>query len=385
MITKLGDYFKITSGRTPSKSHPEYYNGTIPWIKTGDLKNKFVSTNVEKITQQGLENSSAKIYPKNTVLLAMYGATIGCCSILPYDACCNQACAIFYPNNKVNSEYLYYFLCSQKSNFIKLGVGGAQPNISVTILKQYKFHCPDINTQNQIITVLNKINNLINLRKQQLIKLDELVKARFIEMFGDPIINPMNWSKKQLLDMGTCKNGMNFHYNNNGITINCLGVSDFKNLSVITNTSQLPIISLNEMPSEEYMLHDDDIVFVRSNGNKDLVGRSLAIYPGETPTTFSSFCIRYRKNDECIMVPYLLHALKTESIRKRMKARGANIQNLNQQILGTLEIPLPPISLQQQFTTFTCQIDKLKLTLQQSLEKLKTMNQMLMQTYFNRS
>lgn len=183
-------------------------------------------------------------------------------------------------------------------------------------------------------------------------------------MFGDPVVNEKGWMTKPLLDMGQCKNGMNFHYDDKGIEINCLGVGDFKNLSVIDNTEELPTVSLNEMPSEEYLLKDDDIVFVRSNGNKALVGRSLAVYPGDVPTTFSGFCIRYRKYDNEIIVPYLLRVLKTDSMRVKMAGRGANIQNLNQQILGTLVIPVPPIELQEQFANFVKQVDKSKVTKQ---------------------
>lgn len=161
--------------------------------------------------------------------------------------------------------------------------------------------------------------------------------------------------------MGKCKNGMNFRYNDSGVEVNCLGVGDFKDLSIIDNTEELPIVSLNETPSEEYLLKDGDIVFVRSNGNKDLVGRSLAVYPGNLPTTFSGFCIRYRKHDDEITVPYLLRALKMESMRRKMAGRGANIQNLNQQRLGTLVIPVPPIELQNQFADFVKQVDKSKL------------------------
>ena len=160
--------------------------------------------------------------------------------------------------------------------------------------------------------------------------------------------------------MGNCKNGMNFHYDDCGVEINCLGVGDFKDLSVIDNTAQLPTVSLNEMPSEEYLLKDDDIVFVRSNGNKALVGRSVAVYPGDVITTFSGFCIRYRKYDEAVTIPYLLRVLKTDSIRRKMAGRGANIQNLNQQILGTLIIPVPPIEFQNEFSDFVKQVDKSK-------------------------
>ena len=102
-----------------------------------------------------------------------------------------------------------------------------------------------------IASVLDKVTELISLRKEQLAKLDQLVKSRFIEMFGDPVTNERGWHVKPLLEIGSCKNGMNFHYEDNGVEINCLGVGDFKDHTTINDTSLLPTVSLNEMPSDE--------------------------------------------------------------------------------------------------------------------------------------
>ena len=227
-------------------------------------------------------------------------------------------------------------------------------------ISRYEVEELDYKEQMLICEKLDRLYEIIKLREQELQKLDELIKARFVEMFGDSVLNEKGWRTKPLLDMGDCKNGMNFHYDDCGVEINCLGVGDFKDLSVIDDTKQLPIVSLNEMPSEEYLLKDDDIVFVRSNGNKALVGRSVAVYPGNVKTTFSGFCIRYRKHDDKVIIPYLLRVLKTGSIRRKMAGRGANIQNLNQQILGDLLIPIPPIELQNKFAGFVHQVDKSK-------------------------
>ena len=179
-------------------------------------------------------------------------------------------------------------------------------------------------------------------------------------MFGDPVQNPLEWSTRPLLEMGYCKNGMNYHTGDCGIKVHCLGVGDFKNYSVIDGTNHLPIVSLNEAPSEESMLQDGDIVFVRSNGNKALVGRCLVVYPRSTPTTYSGFCIRYRLTSDEVNTAYLLRVLKMDSMRERMAGRGANIQNLNQQILATLDIPTPPMELQEQFAAFVETTDKSK-------------------------
>ena len=275
--------------------------------------------------------------------------------------------------NPAYARYCFYghSFKRQIGNISKKSVN--QASFAVNDLKQIKVEVPPIEDQDSIVSVLDKIEKIIELRKGELAILDSLIKARFVEMFGDPVQNEKGWKTKPLLDMGNCKNGMNFHYDDCGVEINCLGVGDFKDLSVIENTEILPMVSLNEMPSEEYLLKDDDIVFVRSNGNKELVGRSLAVYPGDVPTAFSGFCIRYRKHDDEVTVPYLLRVLKAESIRLKMAGRGANIQNLNQQILETLIIPVPPKELQLEFAAFVHQVDKSKLlSLIKLLEQLIT-------------
>ena len=236
--------------------------------------------------------------------------------------------------------------------------------------------------QKRIVCELSKVQSIISARQQQLQKLDDLVKARFVEMFGDPVQNPLKWVTKSLLEMGYCKNGVNFHSGDSGIEIHCLGVGDFKDYSVVDGTDYLPTISLSEEPPEESMLQDGDIVFARSNGNKALVGRCLVVYPHNTPTTYSGFCIRYRLTSDEVNTSYLLRVLKANSMRKKMIGRGANIQNLNQKTLATLNIPIPPMELQEQFAEFVNQTDKSKLAIQQSLDKLELLKKALMQKYF---
>ncbi len=277
------------------------------------------------------------------------------------------------PNS--NYKYLYYALKNAK-------IPNTGYNRHFKWLKEVEIAYPSVEEQQIIVEKLEKVENIIADREKQLEELDTLIKARFVEMFGNPVANEKGWDTKPLLDMGNCKNGMNFHYDDSGVEINCLGVGDFKDYSIIENTDNLPIVSLNETPSDEYLLQNDDIVFVRSNGNKALVGRSIAIYPNDIPTTFSGFCIRYRLRDEAIIVPYLLRVLKTDSIRRKMAGRGANIQNLNQQILGELVIPVPPLELQNQFATFVTQVDKLRVVVQKSLDEMQTLFDSLMQEYF---
>lgn len=292
----------------------------------------------------------------------------------------NNHAHVLKPKEGLNVDFLCYSLMFYNTE--GLVNGATRQKLTQTTMR--KMLIPNLSIENQlyIVNQLNKLLKIIELRKKEIQQLDNLTKARFVEMFGDPVANDKGWKTKPLLDMGKCKNGMNFHYDDSGVEISCLGVGDFKDLSVIDNTKKLSIVSLNEMPSEEYLLKDGDIVFVRSNGNKDLVGRSLAIYPGNLPTTFSGFCIRYRIHDDEITVPYLLRVLKMESMRKKMAGRGANIQNLNQQILGTLVIPVPPIELQNQFVDFVRAIDKSKVAVQKALDETQILFDSLMQKYF---
>lgn len=198
---------------------------------------------------------------------------------------------------------------------------------------------------------------------------DELVKSQFIEWFGDPVENPMSWETKPLLDVGKCKNGMNFSTKDKGVNILCLGVADFQNRLTINESTPLTEISLNEMPGGDYLLKDGDIVFVRSNGNKELVGRSVLVNLGAKVVTFSGFCIRFRKNTDQLNIIYLLHLLRTDSVRKRLRGQGANVQNLSQQTLATIDIPLPPLPLQEQFAAFVRQSDKSKFAVLDCLKR----------------
>ena len=292
----------------------------------------------------------------------------------------NNHAHVLKPKPGVDVDYLCYsIMFYDVSGLVN---GATRQKLTQADMRKMEIFLPPLDEQRRIAAVLDKVSDLIAKRREQLDKLDELVKAKFVEMFGDPVSNPYHWNIKGLLQLGDCKNGMNFHSTDVGVNVHCLGVGDFKNLSRILDTSKLPTISLKDIPSDEYMLKNGDIVFVRSNGNKSLVGRSLVVYPATIPTTFSGFCIRFRLRFDEVKADYLLQVLKTDSIRKKMAGRGANIQNLNQKILGELQIPVPPIDLQNQFAAFVEQTEKTKTTISESLEKLETLKKALMQEYF---
>ena len=196
---KIGDVFKVASGGTPSRKKTEYFsNGTIPWVKTGDLKGKYTNKPKEYITELALENSSAKIFPINTVLVAMYGATIGACSILNMEAATNQACGALLPSNQCDPVYLYYYLKSIKKELIGKGVGGAQPNISGSILKATKIPLPPLDQQKKIAAILDAADAYRQKTKALIKKYDELTQSLFLDMFGDSRLNEQNFEQNIL-------------------------------------------------------------------------------------------------------------------------------------------------------------------------------------------
>ena len=291
---------------------------------------------------------------------------------------------VFSVSPEVDQQYLYYYLKSSATLYrIKeVATGSVRDNLRLSMLYDFMIELPSLDVQRQIVSNLDLLASIIRQRNQQLTKLDELIKARFVEMFGDPIQNEKCWETKSLFDLGYCKNGMNFHKGDHGVEIHCLGVGDFKDRSTIHEVENLPFVALNESPDPDYLLQDGDIVFVRSNGNKELVGRCLAIYPANVPVTYSGFCIRYRLTSEEASVAYLLRVLKADSVRKKMAGRGANIQNLNQQTLSQLAIPLPPLSLQNQFAAFVAEVDKSKVEVQKALDQTQLLFDSLTQQYF---
>lgn len=157
----LGDAFKWSSGGTPSRKRPEYYEGTIPWIKSGELRDGLIFDSEEHITEQAINDSSAKLFPEGSVLIAMYGATIGKTGVLGTPSTTNQAIACALPSQETLAEYLVLFLRAQKQDFISLGKGGAQPNISQTVIKGYSFQRPSLEEQKAIVDIVNRGLNTV--------------------------------------------------------------------------------------------------------------------------------------------------------------------------------------------------------------------------------
>lgn len=159
--TTLGNIGVWSAGATPSRSNPKYYGGDIPWLKTGDLSDGLVTDIPEHITELALKKTSVKLNPTNSVLIAMYGATIGKLGILTFPATTNQACCACQPISEVNNWFLFYYLMSIRKQFIASAEGGAQPNISRVKIVNTPFPMPSYAEQVRIVDRIAKSFDLV--------------------------------------------------------------------------------------------------------------------------------------------------------------------------------------------------------------------------------
>lgn len=178
---------EVISGGTPSRDVSEYWEeGTIPWVKTTELHNNVVTKVEEYITEKGLNNSSAKIVPVGTVLVAMYGQgkTRGMTAYLEIKACTNQACACILPSDKINQKFLWYFFILSYDNLRDLAKGGNQPNLNGNMIKTYPILYPPIELQNQFAAFVKQVDKSKFEIKQSLEKLELLKKSLMQKYFG---------------------------------------------------------------------------------------------------------------------------------------------------------------------------------------------------------
>lgn len=182
---KLGDVFQTTSGGTPAKGHNEYYdNGTIPWLRSGEINKMYIYDTELYITELGLHNSSAKWFPTNTVVIAMYGATVGQVGILCKEMTTNQAVCGIFPNDEFIPIYIYHFLLSKKNEYIEIAAGGAQPNISQNIVRNTLISCPPLSLQQQFASMIESIEKQKELIKQSLSEVQQLFDSKMDYYFG---------------------------------------------------------------------------------------------------------------------------------------------------------------------------------------------------------
>ena len=198
-MAKLGEVCTIVSGSTPKTSVTSYWDGNIKWITPAELNEDtfYIMDSIRHITEEGKEKTGLSYLPTGTVILSSR-APIGKTAIAGCEMCCNQGFKNLICSDAIYNEYLYFFLKSKTDYLNSLGRGATFKEISKSIVESIEIPLPEVNQQKEIAEKFKKLEQLISLRKQQLAKLDELVKARFVEMFGDPVTNPKGYEKYKL-------------------------------------------------------------------------------------------------------------------------------------------------------------------------------------------
>lgn len=386
--TTLGNVGVWQSGGTPSRSNKSYYGGKIPWLKTGDLNDGVITNIPESITEEAVANSSAKINPAGSVLIAMYGATIGKLGILSFPATTNQACCACIEYFAITRHYLFYFLLSHREMFISKGGGGAQPNISKEIIVNTAIPLPPLAEQERIVTEIETWFALIDEIEQGKADLQTSIKQTKSKILDlaihgklvaqDPNDEPAAELLKRINAKTeiTCDNGQYRNIPKNWCACKLVDICSFlsrgKSPKYSEDDKTYPVfaqkcnlkdggVSLEQArfldPStinkwnEVYKLQNGDIL-VNSTGT-GTVGRTrlfntncLGNYPFVVPDSHVSV-VRVLKS---ICPQYIYVYISSDSIQQYMEENLAGSTNQKELYIGVLEnmqIFLPPLAEQQ--------------------------------------
>ncbi len=360
----------VVSGGTPSRSKPEFWNdGNIPWIKIGNIKSKYVSEADEYITQAGLDGSSAKMLSKGTILYTIF-ATLGEAGILTIDACTNQAIAGITIKDKrvIDTNYLYYYLKSKKEYVNSLGRGVAQNNINMSMLRKFEVPVPAIDDQKQIVDVLEKANSIIECRKTELQRLDDLIKARFVEMFGDPVANPMRWPVKKLKELVVQVNSGNTPKGGSEVYVD-EGITFFRSQNVWKDRLEMNDIAYIDEETHASMrrssLKHGDILMTKTgriNTENSSLGRA-ALYLGEDDAANVNGHVYFIRLKPSVNNRFILRILVSNEYRDLIRnvcVGGIDKRQLNKDHIEEFPIICPPDELVDEYIALVEQVNKYK-------------------------
>ena len=381
---KLNELCEINIGKTPSRNKSEYWGDGSSWLSISDLKDKFITKTKEEITSKAISECNMKIVPKNTVVMS-FKLSIGKTAILKEDMYTNEAIANFpIKNNSLISEYLYYAIKTLNFDNTDRAVMGATLNKAK--LNELKIPYCEINKQKEIVEVLNKAQELINKRKDQIAALDELVKSKFIEMFGDPITNPKNIEQVYLKDLsklitkGASPNWQGIEYVDDETQTLFVTSENVREGYIDLSKKKFLMDAFNEKQKRSVLQSGDFLI--------NIVGASIgraAQFNLDIKANINQAVALVRLKDGVINDKYLLTYLNSPKALKMYESMQVSVAraNLSLQNINDLEILLPPIELQNQFADFVKQVDKLKFEMEKSLKELEDNFNSLMEKAFN--
>ena len=367
---KLGDLCYISSGGTPKRTITDYWdNGKIPWVKISDIKSKHILNTDERITKQGLENSSAKLFPKDTIVYTIF-ATVGEVGILDITAATNQAIAGIQVKDRtqLRVDYLYYFLKSIKKSVQFLGRGVAQNNINLSVLKSISVPIPSFQEQTAIVKVLDSLNGQIKNKHKQLTLLSQLIKARFVEMFGDPVLNSNDYKLIKLSNLGTLSRGKSKHRPRNdpkllGGPYPLIQTGDITNSGIFIKKYNNTYSKLGLKQSKMWPAGTLCIT-IAANIAQTAILSFDACFPDSV--------VGFIPKADIITTTYLHYWFSF--FQKILDAQASQVaqKNINLKVLSNLDVAVPPITEQDKFLSFVQQVDKSK------FENIVYLNRMLL-------
>ena len=379
-MARLGDICTIVSGSTPKSNIPEYWDGDIKWITPAELNEEtyIINDSVRHITELGVAKTGLKPFPQGTVILSSR-APIGKTAIAGCEMYCNQGFKNLICSDKINPRYLYWFLTCNTEYLNSLGRGATFKEISKEIVANIEIPVPTLEQQIRIAEKFEKIRELIALRKEQLAKLDQLVKSRFIELFGDQETNHYNLNVGKLSDVADIYLGLTHTptYTEQGrpfLSVRDIssGVIDFSNCHYVTEEE---FCSLPNGARPKV----GDMLFCRVG----TIGKPVII--SENTPEFGTFVsVGYLRKKANVNNYYLKSWMENDYFMRQVynNVAGASQINLNTGWLKNFRILIPSMELQEQFAAFVEQTDKSKVAIQQSLDKLELLKKSLMQEYF---
>lgn len=368
-LVKISDFCQTGSGGTPSRDVPEYYQGDIPWIKSGDLRENIVTSATEFISCEAIQKSSAKIVPHGAILVAMYGATVGRMALLGIDAATNQAvCNIVPDASKADTKYVYYALLSKVPDFLRSAIGGAQPNISQGLIRSTEIPLPPLPEQKRIATILDKADAIRRKRQQAIQLADDFLRAVFLDMFGDPVTNPKGFPVGTVRDLVDTAN-----YGSSEKASETEGEFPMLRMGNITYSgaidfSGLKYVDLSKKDQPKYLVEKGDLLFNRTN-SKELVGKT-AVYDRDDVAAIAGYLIRVRMNEKgnSYYVSGYLNSTHGKSTLQSMCKSIVGMANINAQEMQNIQILLPPIDMQNKYAAIF-KATKLRLKSQSQSER----------------
>ena len=387
-MAKLGEVCTIVSGSTPKTSVTSYWDGNIKWITPAELNEDtfYIMDSVRHITEEGKEKTGLSYLPTGTVILSSR-APIGKTAIAGCEMCCNQGFKNLICSDAIYNEYLYFFLKSKTDYLNSLGRGATFKEISKSIVENIEIPLPGVNQQKEIAEKFKKLEQLISLRKQQLAKLDELVKARFVEMFGDPINNPMKWIVSKIEDIAAQeKNALKAGPFGSALKKEFYVRSGYKiygQEQVICGDASFGDYYIDEEKYKELKncaVQAGDILISLVG----TYGKTLIMPDNYEAGIINPRLMKITLNKNKVTPIYFKYYFESNALKASMDANthGGTMGILNLGIIRQMKIQVPPLSLQNQFAAFVEHVDEQKQTVQQSLEKLELMKKALMQEYF---